>query len=212
MAFTERSAATRKAILAAAKKLLTQQGYEATTIRAVAAEVGVDPSMVMRYYGSKAGLFGAAVETDLYLERVPLTPRSQLGTALARHFVSRWEGELSDEAMTLLLRSAATNEDAAAHLRGIFDTQITNFVRNCTGGGVGTARRTGLVSSQLMGLALTRYVLKLRPIAGMDVAELVESVAPVLQHYLTDELGSDVNETAGCRGLAADGRGHSQEA
>lgn len=195
MAFTERSAATRSAILTAARKLLAEQGYEATTIRAVAAEVGVDPSMVMRYYGSKAGLFSAAVETDLFLDKIPQVPRSQLGAAMARHFISRWEGELSDEALTLLLRSAATNEDAAAQMRVIFDSQITKFVRDFTGGGADAARRAALVSSQMLGLALTRYVLKLRPVTGMDVTALVESVAPVLQYYLTGDLGRAVTTT-----------------
>jgi AcrR family transcriptional regulator len=196
MAFTERSAATRNAILAAARKLLSEQGYEATTIRAVAAEVGVDPSMVMRYYGNKAGLFGAAVDVDLYLEKAPAAARDQLGDALARHFVSRWEGELSDEATTLLLRSAATNADAAELLRTIFDTQITKFVRGVTEGGVDAAHRAGLVSSQLLGLAFTRYVVALPPVAEMDVDTLVESVAPVLQYYLTGELGAPVKRGA----------------
>jgi AcrR family transcriptional regulator len=192
MAFTERSSATRTAILAAARKLLTEQGYEATTIRAVAAEVGVDPSMVMRYYGSKAGLFDAAVDVDLYLDKVPPTPRSQLGRALARHFLSRWEGELSDEATTLLLRSAATNAEAAERMRIVFDSQVTKFVRDCTGGGVDAARRAGLTSSQLLGLALTRYVIALPPVAAMDVDTLVDALAPVLQYYLTADLGSPI--------------------
>jgi AcrR family transcriptional regulator len=192
VAFTERSAGTRSGILAAARKLLSEQGYEATTIRAVAAEVGVDPSMVMRYYGSKTGLFSAAVDVDLYLDKVPRTPANELGEALARHFLSRWEGELSDEATTLLLRSAATNADAAQRMRTIFDTQVTTFVREAIDGRTDAAKRAGLVSSQLLGLALTRYVVALRPITAMSVDALVHSVAPVLQHYLTGDLGGSV--------------------
>jgi AcrR family transcriptional regulator len=204
MGFTERSAATRTAILAAARKLLAQQGYDATTIRAVAAEVGVDPSMVMRYYGNKAGLFAAAVDVDLYLEKVPQSPKKQLGEALARHFLSRWEGELSDEATTLLLRSTTTNAEAAERMRTIFETQVTKFVRDCAGGGADAAHRAGLVSSQLLGLALTRYIVALPPVAEMDVNTLVESVAPVLQYYLTGDLGSAVKRRVVSRGSTGD--------
>lgn len=148
--------------------------------------------MVMRYYGSKSGLFSAVVDLDLYLEKIPPTSRSKLGEALARHFVARWEGELSDEAITLLLRSAATNLDAAERMRTIIGTQVTKFVRDRISDGAEAASRAGLVSSQLLGLALTRYVIQLPPIAGMDVDTVVESVAPVLQYYLTAELGNAI--------------------
>ncbi|WP_286213391.1 TetR/AcrR family transcriptional regulator [Mycolicibacterium mageritense] len=196
MAFTERSAGTRGAILSAAKRLLAEQGYEAMTIRAVAGEVGVDPSMVMRYYGNKAGLFSAAVETDLLLEKVPLKPRAQLGVALARHFLSRWEGDLSDDALALLLRSAVTNSEAADRMRHIFNSQVTTFVRTCVDDETDAQRRAGLIGSQLMGLALARFVLKLPPVVAMDTDDLVDSVAPVLQHYLTQDLGGRVGKAA----------------
>ncbi|TXI63597.1 MAG: TetR/AcrR family transcriptional regulator [Mycolicibacterium mageritense] len=196
VAFTERSAGTRDAILSAAKRLLAEQGYEAMTIRAVAGEVGVDPSMVMRYYGNKAGLFSAAVETDLLLEKVPLKPRAQLGVALTRHFLSRWEGDLSDDALALLLRSAVTNSEAADRMRHIFNSQVTTFVRTCVDDETDAQRRAGLIGSQLMGLALARFVLKLPPVVAMDVDDLVDSVAPVLQHYLTQDLGGRVGKAA----------------
>lgn len=196
MAFTERSEATRNAILSAARKLLTEQGYEGMTIRAVAALVGVDPSMVMRYYGSKAGLFSAAVDLNLYLDQVPLTPKNRLGEALARHFLSRWEGELSEEATLPLLRSATTNPVAAQRMRTIFDKQVVQFVRRSIGNGADAAHRAGLVSSQLLGLALTRYVLMLPPVVQMGMDAVVSSVAPVLQYYLTGNLGSAVQTPA----------------
>lgn len=166
------------------------------TIRAVAGEVGVDPSMVMRYYGNKAGLFSAAVETDLLLEKVPLKPRAQLGVALARHFLSRWEGDLSDDALALLLRSAVTNSEAADRMRHIFNSQVTTFVRTCVDDETDAQRRAGLIGSQLMGLALARFVLKLPPVVAMDTDDLVDSVAPVLQHYLTQDLGGRVGKAA----------------
>ncbi|MDP4503326.1 MULTISPECIES: TetR/AcrR family transcriptional regulator [unclassified Nonomuraea] len=185
MAFTERSAATRTSILEAARKLLIERGYEAMTIRAVAAQVGVDPSMVMRYYGSKAGLFSAAVDVDLRLAQVPEPPVDRLGELLVRHFLARWEGGLSDDVLILLLRSASTNPMAAERMREVFQTQIVAFVARVTGAD-DAARRAGLVSTQLLGLALTRYVLQLPPMAAADPESLVRDLGPAVQRYLTD--------------------------
>ncbi|GAA1616199.1 TetR family transcriptional regulator [Nonomuraea maheshkhaliensis] len=186
MAFTERSAATRTAILAAARKLLIERGYEAMTIRAVATMVGVDPSMVMRYYGSKAGLFGAAVDVDLRLGMVERPSRERLGELLVRHFLARWEGDLADDLLIMLLRSATTNPMAAERMREVFETQIAAFVAAATGAD-DAAHRAGLVSSQVLGLALTRYVLRFPPMADADVETLVRDVGPVVQHYLVGD-------------------------
>ena len=193
MAFTERSEATRTAILVATRKLLAERGYEGTTIRAVASLVGVDPAMVMRYYGSKDGLFEAAVDPDLYLDEIPLTPRNRLGEAVVRHFLSRWEGELSDEVVVLLLRSASTNPAAAMRMRTIFDKQVTKFVSRATMAGRAEAlRRAGMMTTQLLGLAMTRYVVELPAVTKMDAEAVVETLGPVLQHYLTGNLGGAV--------------------
>ena len=110
MPFTDRSAASRAAILAAARALLAARGYDATTIRAVAAEAGVDPAMVMRYYGSKDGLFAAATDIDLALPSPEGVSVDRLGWVLAGHVLRRWEGELADELIIVLLRSAGTHE------------------------------------------------------------------------------------------------------
>jgi AcrR family transcriptional regulator len=184
MAFTERSAATRSSILSAARKLLIERGYEAMTIRAVAAQVGVDPSMVMRYYGSKAGLFSAAVDVDLRLDLVPSPPEGdRFGELLVRHFLARWEGDLSDDVLILLLRSASTIPMAAERLREVFQTQIVAFVTRMTGAD-DAAHRAGLVSTQLLGLALARYVLELPPMASADTETLVRDLGPVVQRHL----------------------------
>jgi AcrR family transcriptional regulator len=113
MSFSPRSESTRAAILAAARRRFAADGYERTTIRAVAADAGIDPSMVMRYYGSKDGLFAAAADLDLRLPDLTAVPRERLGETLARHWVALWEGQRSDELLIVLLRSAVTNEGAA---------------------------------------------------------------------------------------------------
>jgi AcrR family transcriptional regulator len=188
VAFTERSEATRAAILRAARRLLAACGYEAMTIRAVAAEADIDPSMVMRYYGNKDGLFVAAVDVDLHLPDPSTLDRSRIGEALAAHVISRWEGDLSDEIIALLLRSASTNPTAAEQLRRVFDEQILAFVRAVAGDDILVRRRAAMLSTQVLGLAYSRYIVGLPPIVEMNTDTLVAILGPVLQHYLTGDL------------------------
>src|SRR5690349_18772922 len=86
-----RSDATRGAILTAARERFAADGYERATIRAIAKDAGIDPSMVMRYYGNKEGLFAAAVAIDLRLPDVGALPREGVGRALVTHFLATWE-------------------------------------------------------------------------------------------------------------------------
>jgi AcrR family transcriptional regulator len=193
MAFTARSEPTRTAILTEARRLLAEKGYEGTTIRAVAAAAGVDPSMVMRYYGNKEGLFGAAVDLDLHFPDASGWPRDELGARLARHVVARWEGELSDELIRLLLRSATTNAAAVAQLQAVFGGQVLRFVRQVAGADTPeVTRRASMLATQVLGVALCRYVLALPPVVAMDADTLVAMLAPVIQHYLTGDLTAAV--------------------
>jgi AcrR family transcriptional regulator len=192
MAFTARSEPTRTAILAGARRLLAERGYEGTTIRAVAAEAGVDASMVMRYYTNKAGLFSAAVDLDLQFPDVAGWPREELGARMARHFVARWEGELADELIRLLLRSAVTNAAAVEQLRAVFGSQVLSMVREVAGDGPEALRRASMLATQVLGVALCRYVLELPPMVAMDPDTLASMMAPVIQHYLTGDLAAVV--------------------
>src|ERR1700761_6538139 len=111
-----RSRATRERILAAARKLFAQQGYERTTIRAVAQLAQADAALVMRYFGSKEGLFAAATPFDLRLPDLDTAAADQAGAMLIRHFLRRWEGDPDDQALRILLRAGVTNPDAAARI------------------------------------------------------------------------------------------------
>jgi AcrR family transcriptional regulator len=184
MPFTERSQPTRTAILAAARRRFTEDGFERTTVRAVAADAGVDPSMVMRYFQSKDGLFDAATDVDLGLPDLRGVPVDEVPARLARHFVDRWEGDLADEAIMVLLRSAVTNPAAAERLRTVFADQVAAAVRGLTNGAPDSATRAGLLSTQLLGLALCRYILRLPPVVALSPAHLAEAIAPVLRQYL----------------------------
>lgn len=177
-----RSDATRAAILVAARERFASDGYERATIRAIAADADIDPSMVMRYYGNKEKLFAAAAEFDLRLPDVSAIPPGDLGVALTGHFLRRWEG---DETLTALLRAAATNRAAADRMREIFGAQLLPVVAAaCTDPGE-APRRAALIASQMLGLALCRFVLRLPPLVAMPAAEAAAWIGPTVQRYLT---------------------------
>ncbi|MBO0867901.1 MAG: TetR family transcriptional regulator [Micromonosporaceae bacterium] len=177
-----RSDATRAAILAAARRRFAADGYERATIRAIAADADIDPAMVMRYYGSKERLFAAAAEFDLRLPDPAQLSRSGYGRALVRHFLERWE---EDGTFVALLRAAVTNDAARDQMRDVFAGQIIPLVAAAAPADRRVAHRAGLVASQMIGLAMTRYVLALPPIARMSRDDVVAWIAPVLQRYLT---------------------------
>ena len=177
-----RSDATRAAILVAARERFAQDGYERATIRAIAADAAIDPSMVMRYYGNKEKLFAAAAEFDLQLPDAAAIPADQAGAVLARHFLQRWEG---DDTLTALLRAAATNEAAADRMRDLFGAQLLPVVAAVCPDPADAPRRAGLVASQMLGLALCRFVLRLPPMVAMPAEEAAGWVGPTIQRYLT---------------------------
>lgn len=177
-----RSDGTRAAILTAARERFAADGFERATIRAIAADAGIDPSMVMRYYGSKDKLFAAAADFDLRLPDLDGVPRDELGARLVTHFLQRWEG---DDTLMALLRAAVTNEAAAERMREIFGTQLGPIVAKATGGAPDAPRRAGLVATQALGFALCRYVLKLPPVVALDRDEAIAWLGPTVQRYLT---------------------------
>jgi len=188
MTARRRSDQTRAAILAAARRRFAADGFERTTIRAIAADAGIDPSMVMRYYGSKDGLFSAAADLDLQLPDLAAMPREQLGETLVRHWVERWEGGSSDELLIVVFRSAITNEAAAERLRTVFGAQVAKAIATIVDDRAEAATRAGLVSTQMLGLALCRYILRLAPVVALDLDTLIATVSDTVQRYLTGPL------------------------
>ena len=177
-----RSDATRAAILVAARERFASDGYERATIRSIAADAAIDPSMVMRYYGNKEKLFAAAAEFDLQLPEASAIRAEEIGSVLARHFLRRWEG---DDTLTALLRAAATNEAAADRMRDVFGAQLLPVVAAVCPDPADAPRRAGLVASQMLGLALCRFVLRLPPMVAMPAEEAAALVGPTIQRYLT---------------------------
>ncbi|CRZ15760.1 TetR/AcrR family transcriptional regulator [Mycolicibacterium neworleansense] len=175
------AAETKSVILAAARERFAADGYEKATIRAIAADAGIDPSMVMRYYGNKERLFAAAAEFDLELPDLTQVPHDQLGAALAAHFLERWE---RDEALLILLRAGVTNEAVAERMRAIFAAQLAPAIAKLTGHAPDTPTRASLAASQVLGMALCRYVLAFGPLVDMDRQQVVDWIGPTLQRYL----------------------------
>ena len=178
----KKSERTRAAILDAARELFAQRGFAATTVRDVAAAAGIDPALVIRYFGSKDELFVRAAEFQLSLAPVAQADPEQVGEALVRHFIGVWEGPQANAGMAVLLRSAASNEMSAQKLQEVFATQVLPVIAKL--GTRSTAgRRAGLVATQLLGLALCRYVLRIPPVVEMDAADIVRFVGPTIQRY-----------------------------
>lgn len=171
---------TKAVILAAARERFGKSGFQAATIRAIAADAGVDPAMVMRYYGSKDKLFAAAAEFDLRFPEFAATDRTQLGRSVVRHFLERWEG---DEALVILLRSSATNGEAAQRMQEIFGSQLQPLVATLAPAGE-SGVRAGLIATQILGMALCRFVLRIPPVVQMSRDEVVDWLGPTIQRYL----------------------------
>jgi AcrR family transcriptional regulator len=174
------SAETKAVILAAAKERFAQSGFERATIRAIAADAHIDPSMVMRYFGSKDQLFAAAADFDLQIPDLTGVDPADVGARLVDYFMDRWE---RDEALVVLLRSSTSNDEAAQRMREIFAGQLIPVVAGMDP--VAPERRASLVATQMLGLALCRYVLRLPPIVSMSHEEVVASLGPTIQRYLT---------------------------
>jgi AcrR family transcriptional regulator len=183
---TPKSQRTRDAIASAAKELFADKGFEATTVRDVAARANIDPSMVIRYFGSKDALFAQVAVPDLNLPDLTQIEAASVGQTLVRHFLDQWESEQGANrgGLAVLLRSAASNEDAADRLRTVFRDQVLTALARI--GEAETApRRAALVTSQLLGLALTRYVLQLPPMMVLSRETIIEEVGLTIQRYAT---------------------------
>ncbi|GIV01130.1 MAG: TetR family transcriptional regulator [Actinomycetota bacterium] len=179
---------TREAILAAARSRFAELGYEGATIRAIAADAGVDPALVHHYFGTKEQLFAAAVgfpfvPSEVLAGALRAEPE-RMGEAIARAVLAAWEDPATREAAMGLLRAAASNERAAAMLRGFVEASVIGPISRATHAPDATFR-AALVASQMVGLALARYLVRVEPLASASPEELVRRVGPTLQRYLT---------------------------
>jgi len=184
---------TREAILAAARAGFAQRGYDGASTRSIATAAGVDAALIHHYFGSKQRLFVAAMELpfdpDMVRLRVIAGSRDTLGERVVRFFLELWEEPVRRQILLGMVRSAMTDPEAAAMVRrAVIEGAILPLVAET--GVTNSALRATLVGSQLMGLALVRYVLCVEPLAGASIDSVVTAVGPTIQRYVTDPLGS----------------------
>jgi AcrR family transcriptional regulator len=183
---------TREAILRAAAEEFAEHGYDRATIRGVARRAGVDAALVHHYFGRKQDLFVASLD-------LPVNPADLASTLLADDpevagerivglFVSLWDHAANRQPLMALIRSAVSSEQAARMLREFATREVVARVVERLGK-PDAQLRANLVMSQLFGLAMARYIVKIEPLASMPPAALAAAVGPSLQRYVSGELG-----------------------
>jgi AcrR family transcriptional regulator len=181
---------TRRAILDQARRLFAEQGYERASLRAIARAAGVDPSLIAHYFGSKQGLLTAALELPVdptvVLAPVLAGPREDAGERLVRAIVAVWEVPAVNERLMGMLRTAASHDLAREVLRSALHNAFAPIVAELVDDQPQV--RTGLVMSQMGGLAFTRYFLQLPEVTALDADVLAATVGATIQRYLTAPL------------------------
>src|ERR1700722_17132050 len=173
--------ATRTAILDTARSQFGSHGFERTTIRSVASAAGVDPALCMHYFGNKAGRFAAPSRFDTTFPALSGVAADRIADVVLPMFVAVWGPQ---GPFLPLLRAAATNRTAADALLEVFVGQVAPALAAVVPDRA--PERAALVGSQLLGLAVARYILGVPPLTGMADAQLIDWLRPVLAHYLTD--------------------------
>jgi AcrR family transcriptional regulator len=189
---------TRAAILESARRQFAANGYDSATIRAIAAGAGVDPALVHHFYGSKERLFAAAMQLPVVPSEVIAAaladgarpPGVTVGEHIARSALTLWETPGVRESFQGLLRSAVTSEQAATMLREFLTEAILGPVASLAGQADpgGASFRASLVATQMLGLAIARYLLKFGPVATASHDELVAAIGPAIDRYLAGAL------------------------
>jgi len=182
---------TRDRILASARELFARNGFDKTSIRAVAAGADVDPALVHHYFGTKTQLFAAAIHIPIDpLEVIgPLreVPVEQIGHTLPRLLLPLWDSELG-KGFIATLRSILAGNDVSL-VRSFLQEVIVGEVGSRVDNPAGSGRiRVQYVASQLVGVVMARYILELEPFKSLPVEQIAETIGPNLQRYLTGEL------------------------
>ncbi|MFC0672645.1 TetR/AcrR family transcriptional regulator [Brachybacterium hainanense] len=178
---------SRARILAAATEEFGEHGYDRATIRAIAARAGVDPALVHHYFGAKADLFaesiGVPLRPDLDVPRILEGPREEVGERIVRYVLGRLEQPDVRRRTVTVLRAALGAGPMAQPLIGFLSRELIAKVAGATGAEDGPLR-ANLVASQVVGMVIARYVVRLEPLASASVDEVAALIGPTLQRYL----------------------------
>ncbi len=186
---------TREAILAAARRLFAEQGYDRTSLRQVALEAGVDPTLVSHFHGSKQALFATVVELPVdppaVLPGLLAGDPGTLGERLARLVVGVLESEEGRARIVGMVRAAASEPEAARLVRERVTAELYAPITAHLGSD-DAALRASLLGAQTVGLVMARHVVAVEPLASTPPERLAAVLAPVLQHLLTGELTGEL--------------------
>ncbi len=175
---------TRDKILAAARTHFGEVGYEGATIRGIAAAAQVDPKLVMHYFESKEGVFRAAVDFPIdpaaFIPGLLKPGLDGLGVRLVRFFVETWESPAGSPLLALI-RSVVGSESAASLMREFVSREILARLAEAL-----ELDQPQWRASQLIGLAMLRYVVKVEPLASASPRKVAAWIGPTLQRYFTD--------------------------
>ncbi len=181
MAKPLRSQPTRDRILAEARRLFAEEGFERATIRAIGTAAGVNPSMVIRYFGAKENLFATAAAIDFRMPDLTKVAVEVRGEALARHVLERWD---SGDELTALLRAAATHESARRRFTELVEQQAAvEIIRVLPE--ERQAERLALIVMQIAGLVLSRYLLRHPAVTALAHETLVREVGGGFQRLMS---------------------------
>jgi AcrR family transcriptional regulator len=182
------TAETRDAILTAARSEFGARGFDGATIRAIAAAAGVDPALVMYFFGSKQQLFLDSIQLTLKpgeaLPHLLDAGVEAIGERLTRFYLGLWEDPETREAVAAIVRSAFSHEGAAEVIRGFLTSEVFGRLAEHLPG-PNPELRIELAGSHLVGLAIARHILRAEPLASADIEDVIRQVAPTIQRYLT---------------------------
>ncbi len=178
-------------ILSIARASFSEHGYAGTTLRGVARQAGVDPALINYYYQTKNGLLDAAlIPPPTWTESVAAAAGSPLktrGATLVQTMIAAWEDPPTREFLRSAILTAAHEPIALQRLATNFAAYILDAV-SAELSDTERAVRASLVSSQIVGLAMTRYVWKVGALATLSTEQVVNLIAPTIQRYLTGKL------------------------
>lgn len=184
---------TRDAIRAAARDQFAEQGFDRTSLRSVALQAGVDPTLVGHFFGSKQKLFAEVMQ--LPFDPAAMIPQildgdpAVIGTRLATFVVTVLSHPEGYARLTGLVRAAASEDAAAAVVR----ERVSREILAPLASGLGSDRpelRGALAASQVVGMVMARHVVRIEPLASLSPEQVIALIGPTLQRYLTEPLPS----------------------
>lgn len=186
--------AWREQILDAARREFGEHGYQATTVRKLGQAAGVDPKLVHYYFGTKEELFTATIADTFrsrglstILAQAPDSADVSPGTQYLLAALTTLEDDTLGPGFIGLVRNLGTHEESRRIFLRFVTGEMIQKLAPRLHGDLPEARVT-LAGSQLLGLVMARYVLKVTPLASLSIQEVAETVGPTLDRYLFDDI------------------------